>query len=117
MNALRGRKSPEEVERIRGATRETEEIFDAVTAALRPDLSELEIAGIMHAEIERRGLGYAWERDHCPAVNAGPEKDVGHSPPGELRTRSGELLHVDFGVSRDDYCSDLQRVWYFLERR
>lgn len=115
VNALRGRKSPEEVERIRGATRETEEIFDTVTAALRLDLSEVEIAAIMHAEVDRRGLGYAWERDHCPAVNAGPEKEVGHSPPGELRTRSGELLHVDFGISRDDYCSDLQRVWYFLD--
>ena len=116
VNALRGRKSPEEVERIRGATRETEEIFDAVTRLLRPDLSELEIAALMHAEIERRGLGYAWGRDHCPAVNAGPEKDVGHSPPGDLRTRPGELLHVDFGVSRADYCSDLQRVWYFLDQ-
>jgi len=113
VNALRGRKSPEEVERIRAAARETEEIFDVVTAALAPGQSELEIADRMHGEIERRGLGYAWGRDHCPAVNAGPEKDVGHSPPGDLRTRSGELLHVDFGVSRDDYCSDLQRVWYF----
>ena len=114
VNALRGRKSPEEVERVRAAARETEEIFDVVTEALRPGLSELEIAGVMHAEIERRGLGYAWGRDHCPAVNAGPEKDVGHSPPGELRTRHGELLHVDFGISRADYCSDLQRVWYLL---
>ena len=99
VNALRGRKSPEEVDRIRGATRETEEIFDVVTTVLRPGLSELEIAGLMHAELERRGLGYAWGRDHCPAVNDGPEKDVGHSPPGELRTRSGELLHVDFARS------------------
>jgi Xaa-Pro aminopeptidase len=115
VNALRGRKSPEEVERVRGAARETEEIFDVVTEALRPGLSELEVADVMHAEIERRGLGYAWGRDHCPAVNAGPEKDVGHSPPGELRTRRGELLHVDFGVSRADYCSDLQRVWYLLD--
>ncbi len=115
VNALRGRKSPAEVERIRGATTATEEIFDTVTAALRPDLSELEVAELMHAEIEQRGLGYAWGRDHCPAVNAGPEKDVGHSPPGDLRTKRGELLHVDFGVSRADYCSDLQRVWYFLE--
>jgi Xaa-Pro aminopeptidase len=115
VNALRGRKSPEEIERIRGAIRETEEIFDVVTGSLRPDLSELEIAALMHAEIERRGLGYAWGRDHCPAVNAGPEKDVGHSAPGELRTRRGELVHVDFGVSRADYCSDLQRVWYFLD--
>ena len=115
VNALRGRKSPEEVERVRAAARETEEIFDVVTKALGQDLSELEIAGVMHAEIERRGLGYAWGRDHCPAVNAGPEKDVGHSPPGELRTRRGELLHVDFGISRAAYCSDLQRVWYLLD--
>ena len=115
VNALRGRKSAEEVRRIRGAVAETEAIFERVTAALRPDLSEIEIARLMHSEVAARGLGYAWERDHCPAVNAGPDKEVGHSAPGDLRTRRGELLHVDFGVSRDDYCSDLQRVWYLLD--
>jgi Xaa-Pro aminopeptidase len=115
VNALRGRKSSGEVERIREAVRETEEIFELVTASLRPGLSELEIADLMHGEIARRGLGHAWGRDHCPAVNAGPDKEVGHAPPGELRTRRGELLHVDFGVSRDAYTSDLQRVWYFLD--
>jgi Xaa-Pro aminopeptidase len=114
VGALRGRKSTEEVARIRAAARETEEIFDIVGNALAPGLSELEIADLMHAEVVRRDLGYAWSRDHCPAVDAGPEKDVGHSPPGELETRRGELLHVDFGVCRDDYCSDLQRMWYFL---
>jgi len=115
VNALRGRKSPAEVERIRGAIRETEAIFEVATRALRPGLSELEFAGLMQTEVERRGLGYAWGSDHCPAVNAGPEKDVGHAPPGELVTKRGELLHVDFGVSRAGYCSDLQRVWYLLD--
>ena len=114
VNALRGRKSPAEVDRIREAARETEEIFDVVTDALRPDLSEVEIAAIVHAEVERRGLGYAWGRDHCPAVNAGPDKEIGHGPPGELRTARGELLHIDFGVTRAEYASDLQRVWYLL---
>jgi Xaa-Pro aminopeptidase len=115
VGALRGRKSPEEITRIRTAVHETEEIFDVVTSQLRPDLTELEIADVMHAEIATRGLGYAWGRDHCPAVDAGPEKDVGHSPPGNLSTRRGELLHVDFGVCKNDYCSDLQRVWYLLD--
>jgi Xaa-Pro aminopeptidase len=115
VNALRGRKSTVEVERIRGAIRETEEIFDAVTTALRPGLIELEIAGLVHEEVDRRALGYAWGRDHCPAVNAGPVKEVGHAGPSELRTRRGELLHMDFGVLRDGYASDLQRVWYFLD--
>ena len=115
VNALRGRKSPAEVERIRGAIWQTEEIFEVVGRHLQPGLSELDIAGLMHAQVEGRGLGYAWGRDHCPAVNAGPEKDVGHSPPGELTTKRGELLHMDFGVSSADYCSDLQRVWYLLD--
>ena len=115
VNAIRGRKSPVEVERIRGAIGQTEEIFALVGRHLRPGLSELEIAALMQAEVERNGLGYAWSSDHCPAVNAGPEKDVGHSPPGELTTKRGELLHMDFGVSSADYCSDLQRVWYFLD--
>jgi Xaa-Pro aminopeptidase len=115
VNALRGRKSPEEVRRIRGAVEATEEIFDRVSAELQPGQSELEIASRIHASVAADGLGYAWGREHCPAVNAGPEKEVGHSAPGDLRTRRGELLHMDFGVSRDDYCSDLQRVWYFLD--
>ena len=115
VNALRGRKSPVEVDLIREAVRETEEIFDLVTDALRPGLTELDVAALVHAEVAQRSLGYAWGRDHCPAVNAGPEKEVGHAPPGELRTRAGELLHVDFGVTRAEYASDLQRVWYFLD--
>ncbi len=114
VNALRGRKSREEVARVAAAVRETEEVFAVVSAALRPHLSELEIAALVHAEVARREVGYAWQPDHCPAVNAGPEKEVGHAGPGELRTRPGELLHVDFGVSLDGYCSDLQRMWYFL---
>jgi Xaa-Pro aminopeptidase len=114
VNALRGRKSPEEVRRIRAAVQATEEIFERVGAELEPGQSELDIASLVHTDVAARGLGYAWEREHCPAVNAGPEKEVGHSAPGKLRTSRGELLHIDFGVSRDDYCSDLQRVWYLL---
>jgi Xaa-Pro aminopeptidase len=115
VNALRGRKSPAEIERIRAAVAETEEIYDVVTRMLAPDLTELEIAAVMHDEVRRRGLGYAWEQVHCPAVNAGPDKEVGHTGPSELRTKRGELLHMDFGISRDSYCSDIQRVWYLLD--
>src|SRR5918999_20628 len=53
VNALRGRKSPYEVERIRQAVRTTEEIFSSVTAALRPGMQEAEIAELMHEEVAR----------------------------------------------------------------
>ena len=115
VNSLRGRKSASELARIRAAVDETEAIFALVGAELRPGLKETEIAALFDAQVSRRGLGYAWEPSHCPAVNAGPDKDVGHSAPGELTTRRGQLLHCDFGVDKNGYCSDLQRVWYLLD--
>ena len=115
VGSLRGRKSSFEIARIRAAIAETEEIFAHVADSIGPGMKETEIAAVMQAEVSRRGLGYAWEEDHCPAVNAGPEKEVGHSGPSELQTRAGQLLHMDFGVEKDAYRSDLQRVWYLLD--
>ena len=115
VGSLRGRKSSFEIARIRAAIAETEEIFAHVADRIGPEMKETEIAAVMQAEVSRRGLGYAWEEDHCPAVNAGPEKEVGHSGPSELQTRAGQLLHMDFGVEKDAYRSDLQRVWYLLD--
>ena len=115
VGSLRGRKTSSETERIRNAIDETEEIFALVGEQIRPGMMETEIAAIFHEEVSRRGLGYAWEAEQCPAVNAGPEKEVGHTGPTELQTKRGELLHTDFGVQKDEYCSDLQRVWYLLD--
>jgi Xaa-Pro aminopeptidase len=115
VSSLRGRKTSFEIERIREAIAETEEIFALVGEQIRPGLKETDIAAAFHEEVSRRGLGTAWEEGQCPAVDAGPEKEVGHTGPTELETRRGHLVHTDFGVQKDGYCSDLQRMWYLLE--
>ena len=115
VGSLRGRKTAFETDRIRAAIAETEEIFVLVRDQIRPGLTETEIAAIFHEEISRRGLGYAWEEGQCPAVDAGPEKEVGHTGPTDLEAKRGHLVHTDFGVQKDDYCSDLQRMWYLLD--
>jgi len=111
---VRGRKSPEEIRRIRQAVDTTVEIWEALTAWLRPGLTEREIQGFMHAECERRGLGTSWDRRYCPTVTAGPDSPVGHTLPGEFVTTPGQLLRIDFGVNQEDYTSDMQRTFYFL---
>lgn len=113
--ALRGRRTSFEIERIQAAIAETEEIFAIVSEQIRPGLKETEIAAVFHDEVSRRGLTTAWEAGQCPAVDAAPEKDVGHTGPTELEARRGALVHTDFGVIKDGYCSDLQRMWYLLE--
>ena len=112
--ALNGRKIPAEVDCIRGAVQESEAIFAAVFDYGRPGMSEQQIAGFMHAEVRRRGLTYAWSQESCPAVNAGPDSPVGHSGPTQLVWQAGQLLHFDFGVKKNGFCADLQRMVYAL---
>ncbi len=111
---VRGRKSAEEIRRIRAAVDTTVEIWEALTAWLRPGLTEIEIQSFMHAECERRGIGTSWDRRYCPTVTAGPDSPVGHTLPGEFKTTPGQLLRIDFGVNQEDYTSDMQRTFYFL---
>jgi Xaa-Pro aminopeptidase len=109
---LRGVKLPEEQALIRSAVEESEEIFDAVSREIRVGMTAREVAARFHARIDRAGVRPAWPRRHCPSVTVGAAAPVGHVSPGEERITPGCIVHVDFGLVRDGYCSDLQRVWY-----
>jgi Xaa-Pro dipeptidase len=113
-SALRGRKTPGEIERIRAAAATTLQIYDNTFDFVEPGMSEQEIGAFMQAQLEALDVGPAWHPDHCPIVNAGPDSPVGHVGRGETRIQRGQLLHFDFGVKQDEYCSDIQRVLYFL---
>ena len=113
LSRLRGRKSPAEVERIRAAIALTEEIVGLITPHIRPGVSERQLADFVHSEFRRRGVSPAWGWDSCPIVNVGPASESGHgSPRDDLRVEPGHLIHIDLGVRLDDFCSDLQRMWY-----
>ncbi len=112
--ALRSRKTPAEVERIRRAVATTEEIFRQTFDFLKPGLTEKQVADFMHEQIAARGLSPAWDWEHCPAVNAGPDSPVGHTAPTDIVLQPGHLVHFDFGVRQDDYCADIQRMVYLL---
>ncbi|HLF91817.1 MAG TPA: M24 family metallopeptidase, partial [Anaerolineales bacterium] len=55
-----------------------------------------------------------WETESCPAVNAGPDSPVGHAGPTDMEIQHGQLIHFDFGVKENEYCSDIQRMAYVL---
>jgi Xaa-Pro aminopeptidase len=112
INALRGRKTPTEIERIRAAIRTTEEIYYWTFDQLRVGMTEREVASVMHRLLDEAGVLPAWGIDHCPAVNAGPDSAIGHAGPTNIKLAPGHLVHFDFGVLQDDYCSDIQRMVY-----
>jgi Xaa-Pro aminopeptidase len=114
ISALRGRKTPAEQARIRKAVEITDEIFRQTFDFIRVGMTEMEIGGYMQKLAQERGVGLAWPAENCPAVNSGPNSPVGHNGPTDIRVERGHLLHFDFGVRYEEYCSDIQRVVYVL---
>ncbi len=114
IRALRGRKTPGEVSRIRAAVETTRKIYERTFAFVQPGMTEIEIGDYMQAQLDELGVGSAWHDGHCPTVNAGPDSPVGHVGRTEQTIERGQLLHFDFGVKQNDYCSDIQRVVYLL---
>lgn len=114
ISKLRGRKSPEEIRRIRKNIDLTERIFDRVTGFMRPGMTEREVAAFILSEVDRLGVQTSWERELCPSVFTGPDSAGAHAGPTDRVIERGHVLNIDFGTRTELYCSDMQRTWYFL---
>ena len=114
INALRGRKTPAELERIRKAVEITNEIYMKTFDFIKVGMTEMEIGEYMQKLARNYGVGFAWPAENCPAVNSGPNSSVGHNGPTEIKVERGHVIHFDFGVKFEDYCSDIQRTVYVL---
>ncbi len=114
ISALRGRKTPVELARIRRAVEITDEIYRKTFDFVKIGMTELEIGAYMHRLAHEYGVGLAWPAESCPAVNSGPNSPFGHSGPTNIKVERGHILHFDFGVKYEEYCSDIQRVAYVL---
>jgi Xaa-Pro aminopeptidase len=114
INSLRGRKTPEEQARVKKAVEITEEIFKKTFEFIKVGMTEIQIAEYMHKLTNEYEVGLAWPAENCPAVNSGPDSPVGHNGPTEIKVERGHMIHFDFGVKYEGYCSDIQRVCYVL---
>ncbi len=114
ISALRGRKTPAEQARIRKAIEITDEIYQKTFDFIKVGMTEIQIGEYMQGLANEYGVRLAWPAENCPAVNSGPDSPVGHNGPTGMKVERGHLLHFDFGVRYEEYCSDIQRVAYVL---
>jgi len=112
---LRGRKSDDEIRRLKKAAELALDIYDKVTTHVKPGMTEKEVAAFITSERIKLGLEPSWEEDHCPSVFAGPQETGAHSGPTDKVLERGQVFNCDFGVYFEKYCSDLQRTWYILK--
>jgi Xaa-Pro aminopeptidase len=113
---LRAQKTTTELARIRSAIAETSRLFDDIAAFAKPGVTEDAVHAMVHAKMAERGLGFAWDSVGNPIVNSGPDSMVGHGVPSpHIHIAEGHIFHIDLGVVRDGYSSDIQRSWYVGE--
>jgi Xaa-Pro aminopeptidase len=111
---LRGRKSETEKELVTNACILTAEIYDEIGSKVQVGMNEKEIQELFHAKMNELGVLEAWQRNSCPAVDAGPDKEIGHAGPQiDSVVKKGHTLHYDFGIKLHGYCSDIQRMYFF----
>lgn len=114
LSALRQRKTPEELARIREAVRIADKIFTDVGSFIRPGMTERDVAEFMRRAAQQAGVDLAWDATTCPAVFSGPDTAEAHYGPTGRAIERGHVLNMDFGVRVEGYCSDLQRTYYVL---
>lgn len=111
--ALHSAMGPDEIEAIVDAIKETEKILEELTYILKPGIKEKEVEDFIDMRVGDRALGFAWERASCPGILSGEfTSHSAHMPAKDKSIEKGELLVVDFGVQKNGFVSDLQRVWY-----
>jgi Xaa-Pro dipeptidase len=113
---VRRRKLPEEIEGIHSAIAFTEQIFQRIEAHLRPGMTEKQLQREIQDWVHEAGFGFSWEERINPIVDFGPRSGpLGHTLPSDLDLEPGHVVHIDLGILRDGFASDLQRTWYWLK--
>jgi len=109
MSRLRSRKLPSEIELVEKAAVIADEVWHKANEKIKTGMSEIEIAALIDKLIIKADFKPSFET----IVNAGDKTRPGHGSPTDAIMSPGDLLHIDFGVECEGYCSDIQRLLYF----
>jgi len=112
VSRLRARKLPSEIKRLSAAAKMAVEAWDESVPQISIGMTERQVAAVIDEMIFKRGGNNSFST----IVNAGDKTDPGHGQPTNAKLDAGDLLHVDFGIELDGFCSDLQRLVYFRHR-
>lgn len=107
MWALRARKTPEEIARLRHVASITDAAVRAGYEALTADCTEVEFERVMAGTLVAAGVAYGW----C-SIAYGP-KGATDVQPSTRRPSPGEIVRVDLVGFYSGYFSDISRVAAF----
>ena len=104
---LRQVKDATEIESMRRAVLIADRAIEAVGAALRPGMTERQVAWKLEVHMREAG---ATGLSFPTIVASGPNGAMPHHRPGDRPIQVGEPIVIDMGCVVDGYCSDMTRT-------
>ncbi len=115
INKVRGIKTSQQIAKIRDCAIKADEYLRKVPNICHPNMTSIEIFNFLHQVAYDEGYGMSWTDTQCPSVMVDPNIPQGHGGITDTPLVKGYVINIDYGVSKDGYCSDLQRMYYVLK--
>ncbi|HUT43360.1 MAG TPA: Xaa-Pro peptidase family protein [Desulfobacterales bacterium] len=104
---LRLIKDETEIDTLKKALLISESVFKHIKSAIKPGLTERQLAWAMEKEIREAG---AQSLSFPTIVASGPNSALPHAIPSDRKIKAGEPILFDWGAKLDGYCSDISRT-------
>ncbi|MFI3284115.1 MAG: M24 family metallopeptidase [Erysipelotrichaceae bacterium] len=115
ISEVRGRKTEEQIEKIRHCAIVADKYLRSLPSICKEGTTSLEIFNYLQEIAYKDGYGMSWTPSQCPGVSVDPNVPSGHMGIIETPIVKGCFINIDYGVSKDGYCSDIQRMYYVLK--
>ena len=115
VSRVRGMKTPEQIQKIKHCAEVALDYLERVPEICKEGTTSLDIFEFRHQVAYDDGYGMSWTPSQCPGVSVDPNVPAGHMGIISTPLVKGYLINIDYGVSKDGYCSDLQRMYYVLK--
>ncbi len=115
LSEVRGRKTPSQIEKIRDCAIQADKYLRSLPEVCHEGMTSLEVFNYLHEIAYKDGYTMSWVASQCPSVACDPNVPQGHSGLIDTPLVKGCTVNIDYGVRKNGYCSDLQRMYYVLK--
>lgn len=112
LKAMRLIKTPDEIKRMKEATRLADYAIEVGVSALKEGVSELEVSAYITYRLRTEGIQGI---SSSPIVLFGEKSSLPHGVAGDRKLQKGDFVLFDLGVVVDGYYSDITRTFVYKE--
>jgi Xaa-Pro dipeptidase len=110
LQALRLKKTPEEIAILQEAAALADEAIEIGKQEIRPGITEIEVIAEIEYEMKKKGVR---EMSFDTLVLFGANSADPHGVPGDRVIQEGDFVLFDLGVIWKGYCSDITRTFIY----